>query len=80
MCKSELEALVSRYGMSVLLNNEIEQMRVGYYVDSEALIPELDALCEESDKREPGPGSVYFCRDLLGLEYRYRVFVPATWL
>lgn len=80
MCKNELEALVSRYGMEPLLNNEIEQMQVGYYVVSEQLIPELDVLCAESDKHEPWPGKVYFFREPLGIGYRYRVFPPLTWL
>lgn len=75
MTRAEAKAIFDRYQMDYLLNNYVEQMRIGGYLVTDHAIPELDNLAQQ----DLLPCAVTAeCID--GEYYRYKLVVPAAWM
>lgn len=75
MKKKELRALAERYGMEIL-RNPVTSEAFGVMVDSEDLIPELDALAESRKPLTPCAAT----RELVaGTTYRYKIVTTPAW-
>jgi hypothetical protein len=80
MEKEEMMALVEKYGMQPCVNNEIENVQEGYYLDAEECIQELDDLA--AHYRNSGPDPVYvdaMYTDGGRLGCLYKIYAPRSW-
>lgn len=75
MTRDEAKAVFDRYQMDYLLNNDVEQMRIGGCLIIDHDIPELDDLAQQ----DLLPCAV--TAECIGGEwYRYKLVAPAAWM
>lgn len=76
MNRKELDLLVSKYKMEPLLNNDVEQIQIGYHCVSPDPIPELDIL-EKEQRKDDLVKCFMIGSDLGGVSYR--IYAPSGW-
>lgn len=77
MTRNEVKALAEKYNMEIL-RNPITREAHSVMCDSEELIPELDALAEQTAADGVLPCGVM--RENMGdLFYRYTIVCPTSW-
>lgn len=75
MTRDEAKTVFDRYQMNYLLNNDIEQMRIGGCLIIDHDIPELDDLAQQNLL----PCAV--TAECIGGDYhRYKLVAPAAWM
>lgn len=80
MTKAELLEIASKYQMQPCVNNTVENIQEGFYLDSPVCIKELDDLAEHY--RKSGPDPVYveaMYEDGGQLGCCYKIYAPRNW-
>jgi hypothetical protein len=73
MTKATMQSIADKYNMTIL-RQPITREAFGVMVETDDLIPELDAIVDEGDY------TVSAVRELYGNDtYRYRIFCPTDW-
>lgn len=78
MKKETIIRLADKYGMEPYLSDAVTREQIGYYIMSESLIPELDAIIDEQEKAA-APATVVVNREFLLGVYRYVILPPQSW-
>ena len=80
MTKAELLEIASKYQMQPCVNNTVENIQEGFYLDSPVCIQELDDLADHYHEHGPDPAYVEAMYDDGGrLGCLYKIFAPRNW-
>ena len=79
MKKFELQAILDRYPFECI-RHEITREVFGFLLESENMIPELDALADGQEGKKLGEWAVYFFRREFFGSYRYEIYPPKSWI
>lgn len=77
MTKTELTTIAEKYDMQPCVNNAIENLQEGYYLQSAVCIPELDDLAKRSDLDPVIATAAYVDGGKLGC--LYKLIAPQSW-
>ena len=80
MTKAELLELSRKYNMLPCVNNEIENVQEGFYLDSPVCVQELDELASKYAGKGPDPVFVdAMYTDGGNLGCLYKIYAPRNW-
>ena len=79
MTKSEAKRLSAKYNMQ-LIRNDITREATAYILDTQILIPELDAHADKISYRQIGHNETVCKREAFADTYRYTIPVNSGWI
>lgn len=77
MTKIELTNIAEKYGMQPCVNNAVENVQEGYYLQSDVCVPELDDLAKRDDLDPVIVTASYVDGGNLGC--LYKIIAPQSW-